>query len=234
MPFWKKTQRPRTSVPDLMPLVDCWNLSKRHHEWSPGASDEEIAGAEVALKRRLPKVLRAVYEMSNGLGLVGGNLNFLPLESSDDSELTLVSMPSMLREWNSSFPEELLFFGDDGGESQFALWLPEGQACADDCPVIEICEMSVMSMAGTSLCCFAKGRTAYYLLAEGAAAKSLDALGLPAGLRSDDSDDEDFVRIIRWADPNFSEPHFDPFENPCTTEELRARFSSPIPPPTGS
>lgn len=226
MPFWKKRPRPRTSIPDLEPLVECWYQSKSHHEFSPGASDEEIIRAEDSLKRRLPKVLRAIYEMSNGLSLVGGNLNFEPLESSDDSELTLVSLSSMLQEWNWSVPEELLLFGNDGGDSQFGLWLPEGEAFVDDCPVIELVETEVMAFAGTSLCRFLKGRTAFYLLHEAAAAKSLDALGLPAGLRKEDPDDDDAVRIAQWADPGAPYLLPDPYENGVTADELRARFNN--------
>ena len=230
MSFWKKTPRPRTTIPDLVPLVDCWLLSKRHHEWSPGASDEEISRAENLLKRRLPKVLRAVYEMSNGLGLVGGNLNFVPLESSDDSELTLVSNSSTLREWSVSVLEELLLFGDDGSDSEFGLWLPEGGASLDDCPVIELGESVAMAIAGSSLCCFLKGRTAYYLLWEKDAARSLDALGLPAELRTDSPDDDDFAKITQWADPSLPNPVPDPYTDCITADELRARFNGTTPP----
>ncbi|MCH7924668.1 MAG: SMI1/KNR4 family protein [Planctomycetes bacterium] len=233
MPFWRRTPRPRTSVPELVPLVHCWSLSKSHHEWSPGASDEEINRAEDSLKRRLPTVLRAIYEMSNGLGLVGGNLNFVPLESSDNSKLTLVSLSSMMRESDWSVPEEFLVFGDDGGDSQFGLWLPEGEAFVDDYPVIELVETEVMAIAGTSLCRFLKGRTAFYLLAEGAAAKSLDALGLPSELRTENLDDDNFVRITQWADPGIPDPLPDPYKG-VTADELRVRFNSPTPPPIGS
>lgn len=233
MPFWKKRRRPRTSVPDLKPLIDCWYQSKSHHEFNPGASDEEISRAEDSLKRPLPKVLRAIYEMSNGLGLVGGNLNFVPLESSDNSKLTLVSLSSMMRESDWSVPEEFLVFGDDGGDSQFGLWLPEGEAFVDDYPVIELVETEVMAIAGTSLCRFLKGRTAFYLLAEGAAAKSLDALGLPSELRTEDLDDDNFVRITQWADPGIPDPLPDPYKG-VTADELRVRFNSPTPPPIGS
>ena len=233
MPFWRRTPRPRTSVPELVPLVHCWSLSKSHHEWSPGASDEEINRAEDSLKRRFPAVLRAIYEMSNGLGLVGGNLNFYPLQSADDSELTLVGLPSKLREWNWSLPEELLLFGDDGGDSEFGLWLPDRGASVDDCPVIELCETEAMAIAGTGLCNFLKGRTAFYLLAEEAPAKSLDALGLPVELRTDVLYDDDFSRIIQWADPTIPDPLPDPFERGVTVEELRSRFNSPEPPRVG-
>lgn len=234
MGFWKTKPRPRTSIPELVPLVDCWSLSKSQHEWSPGASDEEISRAEDSLKRRLPKALRAIYEMSNGLSLVGGNLNFAPLESSDDSELPLVSLSSKLREWNWSVPEELLLFGDDGSDSQFGLWLPEVDTAVADCPVIELAETEEMAIAGTSLCRFLKGRTAYHLMGYEAPAKSLDALGLPAELRTEDPDDDDVVRITRWADPSIPDPFPDPYKNGVTADELRARFNSPTPPPIGS
>ena len=230
MPFWKKTPRPRTSIRELVPLVDCWSLSKNHHEWSPGASDEEIRRAEDSLKRRLPKVLRAVYEISNGLGLVGGNLNFYPLESSVDSDLTLMSLPSKLREWNWSVPEELLLFGDDGSDSQFGLWLPKGEAFVNDCPVIELGETEAMAIVGTSLCRFLKGRTVYYLLWEDAS-KPLDALGLPAELRTEDPDEDDFASIMQWADPSMPEALPDPYKNGVTADELRARFNNPTTPP---
>jgi len=137
---------------------------------------------------------------------VGGNLNFVPLESSDDSELTLMNLSSKLREGKWSVPEELLLFGDDGSDSQFGLWLPEGAALVDDCPVIELGETESMAIAGTSLRRFLKGRTAYYLLLDEAPGKSLDALGLPTELRTDDPDDDDFARITKWADPGIPYP----------------------------
>ena len=233
MPFWSRTRRPRTNVPELAPLVHAWSLSKRHHVWSPRASDKEISRAEDLLGRRLPTTLRAVYEMRNGLGLVGGNLNFLPLEFPDEGGLSLIDLSSKLREWNWKVPEELLIFGDDGGDSEFGLWLPRRGATVDDCPVIELCETEAMAIAGTGLCNFLKGRTAFYLLAEEAPAKSLDALGLPVELRTDVLYDDDFSRIIQWADPTIPDPLPDPFERGVTVEELRSRFNSPEPPRVG-
>lgn len=228
MPFWKKTPRQRTSIPDLVPLIKCWSLSKSHHRWSPGASDKQISKAEDSLKVRLPKVLRAIYELSNGFSLVGGNINFYVLESTDDTdEFTLVNLTSKMREWNCSIPEELLLFGDDGGESQFGLWISERERNMDDCPVIELSiENGAMAIAGTGLCCFLKGRTAYHLQAEDAA-ESLDALGLPEALHSENPDDGVFSRIIKWADPSIPDPLPDPYERGVTADQLRDRFSSP-------
>ena len=149
---------------------------------------------------------------------------------ADDNKLTLMSLSSKLREWDWLVPEELLLFGDDGGDSQLGVWLPEQEACVDDCPVIELGETDVMAIAGTNLYRFLKGRTAYYLLLREADARSLDALGLPTDLRTDDLDDDHFARIRKWADPGIPDPWPDPYRRGVTADELRSRFSDPTRP----
>ncbi len=238
MPFWKRRKpnqphvpalEPRTHVPELEPLIRCWSLSGRHHEWCPGASDSEIADAENSLNLCLPRALRAIYELSNGVGLVGGNVAINALTESDPDDLSLVGTPGTLREWDWVVPDELLIFGGDGSESTFGLWLPERTTAIADCPVIELTTGDAMAIAGTSFCRFLKGRTAYYLLMEEADQEALDALGLPAELQSDEFDDDHFAQIIRWADPDIPDPLPDPYQRGVTVQELRDRFGSTIP-----
>lgn len=216
---------PRTEVPELEPLIRSWHLSRDHHEWAPGATDQQIEQAERAVNKRFPRALRAVYEISNGIGLVGGNLNFDPLVSSRGH--SLADLAKMLRQGSRKAPDELLLFGNDGSESIFGLWLPGQSTELKDCPVIELGEDQCgMAIAGTSLCRFLRWRTGYYLLLEEANPKSLDALGLPVDLRVDEFDDDHLARLIHWADPEILDPNPDPYKRPVTIEELRNRFGS--------
>ena len=224
--FFRRKLVTRTLVPELQSLLACWALSRKHHEFCRGATDAEIVRSEQVLGRTLPVALRALYEMSNGLSLVGANLNIFPLESGEDDELALVSASMKLREWGWNVPDELLVFGDDGSESLFGIWLPRTAGASGDGVIIELGECESMAIAGSSLCRFLRGRTGYYLLSEDAPEAALDALGLPRELRNDDPDDEVVALITRWADPDIEDPLPDPYESGITAAELRARFGS--------
>lgn len=196
-----------------------------HHTWNDGATDDEIFEAEDSLGRTLPRVFRAMYEMSNGLHLVGGDLQFVGLKPSDESEFSLVNLSSKLRDWGWLVPEELLVFGGNGGGEHFGVWLPEGKPRSEDCPVIMVGETDTLAIAGTNLCSFLKGRTAYYLLLGEADRQALDTLGLPSDLYTSDLmdlDDDAFARITKWADPYIRDPLPDPYQRGITVDELRS------------
>ena len=225
MPFWrKKPPAPRTSVPGMEPLVRCLQLSTKHHHWSPGATVAELRYAEQQLGRRIPPVLHALHEMSNGAGLVGGNLNFYPLMDHKKG-FSLTRMMDMLRSWEWKLPDEVVMFADNGGESLFGYWLPRKGDPDAPCLVLEFdmgsCDMAI---AGTNLLSFINGWVANYLLVEDAPLAALDALGLPRELHPTDFSEEEFARITRWADPDIPDSNPDPHARPVTFEEVRERY----------
>ena len=231
MPFWRKNRReppkptpgPRTIVTGMEPLIRCLQLSTGHHEWNAGATDAEIAVAEELIGRRLPRVLRALYEMSNGAGLVGGNLNYYSLVSRED-RLSLATASAWLTSLNSNspIPDEVVIFGDNGGDSVFGLWLPRNATEDTPNPVLEFGEgCESFAVAGTNLLNFFKGRVANYLLIHNPPLDALDELGLPLSLHPTEFDDGEFTRIILWADPGLPDPHPDPYERPVSVDTLR-------------
>src|SRR5438445_2097787 len=132
--------RQRSEAPDLVPILESWALSSIPDEWKPGARDTEIAEAERMIGREFPPPLRGVYQVSDGLSILEGNLNFHPLRPSE-KRLGLTNASDKLREWKWPIPEELVVFGDNGGDELFGVWLPEGPVRRTSCPVIEVGEI---------------------------------------------------------------------------------------------
>jgi hypothetical protein len=204
-------------------LLEAWRLSSERHELQAGASDAEIAAAEDHLGRSLPEPARALYRATDGAFLLDGNLIVYPLRAE---KLGLVAMSDWLRSVKWTIPDEVVVFGSDGADDSFGLWLPHTRHEDDPAPVIQIAEVGDgLAIAGTSLLPFLVGRSAYYLLDE-AAESALSALGVPERLWGAEPDDEAFAELVRWADPELSEPLPDPYGRPVALESLRERFGS--------
>jgi hypothetical protein len=202
-------------------LLEAWRLSPVRNDLQPGASDEEIAAAEADLGRSLPEAARALYRAADGASLLGGNLNVNPLRAE---RFGVVVLSDWLRSVKWTIPEELVVFGDNGADDSFGLWLPRGRRDDDPAPVIQIAEVGDgLAIAGTSLVQFLIGWSAYYLLDEGAES-ALSALGVPERLWGAEPDDEAFAELLRWADPELSDPLPDPYGRPVDVETLRKRF----------
>lgn len=208
----KKLPSPRSVVPELEPVIRAWSLAMDQHQLNLSASDWQIQNAEALLGRRIPRAIRAVYEMSNGAHLIGGNL-ILDKLTGDSESIAFANNATLLRQWGWQVPNEVFVFGGDGSESVFGCWLPKAAENPDDAPIIQIAgpnsNMDYMAVAATSFVALAKWRTAYYLLMDHPKyAAALEVLGLPKNLQNDDPDDDTLIEIGKWADPEH--PHFPP------------------------
>jgi hypothetical protein len=76
-----------------------------------------------------------------------------------------------------------------------------------------------MALAGTSLTRFMRAWSGYYLVSGDAPVAALDALGLPAHLRTMD-DETGFAPYFAWADPDLSEPEPDPYSRGLDRDEI--------------
>jgi len=226
MAWWTRKPKPRTHVPELDRLIRTWHGSMRYHEFHKGSNNAQIESTEQALDFRFPNVCRAIYEMSNGFGICGGNMIFDSLIDVPGG-LSVVSLNKMFRESRPDFPVEPVFFGTDGSDTQYALWISNRNGRLPDCPVIATFEMQEpFAIAGTSLVNLLTCRTAFYLMLEPDTLTALDVLGLPRELRTGDPDEETFERILRWADPKLRDPRPDPFNRPVSVDQMRSIYGS--------
>lgn len=196
---------------ELSSIVAAWRLAPDSWPLPEAASDTDIADAERRLGRPLPAELRALYGISNGPNPLGGNLAIQPLSSVEGEGL--VGMGERLRGWGWPIPDEVLVFGDNGGEEQFGLWYPAGAEADASTPVVmvgAVFEPACMVLAGTSLTRFLRAWSGYYLVLIDAPIAALDELGLPAHLRTID-DEAGVARYFAWADPDLPELDPDPY-----------------------
>lgn len=212
----------------LEKLIRAWQLSITLHEIHPPASEEEMLHAETILGVRIPPPLREFYLFSNGAYLLEGNLQILPLENKE-TKRDLISYTQQLREWHWHIPDEVLIYGDFGGDGLLGIWLPETHNPTYIHPVLEIGEIfepKCMALLGTSVLPFLLGWTAHYLLLLEADVKALDAIELPTSLRvqPDELDENLFAELRKWADPKLLDYYPNPYRQRYDAEGLRALF----------
>jgi hypothetical protein len=224
--------RQRAEVPELVPILESWAISTMPDGWKPGASDSEISRAERTVGRGFPAPFRGLYEVSDGISILGGNLKFHSLWPKGD-RLGLTNASSELREWEWPIPAELLVFGDNGADEVFGLWLPIGKDASSPRPVIEVGEIfepKSFAVVGTSMCRFLRAWTAYYTLLvvkqEDRRTRALDALGVPNDLRLGIKDELLFRRLFVWADPDLADPNPDPYKRGLSAQDLRRTFGA--------
>ena len=213
-------------------ILAAWRLTASLHDgMGAAATVQQLDEAERMLGRPLPLQLREVYEFSNGIGVLGGNTVF---DSLDRLARPGESAADTFRNAGWPIPDEVVMFGGDGSDGLFGLWLPAGTERRESAPVVavgEIFEEGCMDVAGTGIAAFLAARTAYYLVAYMDAAdtsEALDVLGVPAEFRTEEPDEQTFVRIHAWADPELPGPP-DPYEARLTPDDLRSMFT-PSPP----
>lgn len=209
----------------LEPVVKAWQLSERNHTLETGLDDDEIEAVEYELGLSFPDSVLALYRMSDGMSICHGNVTFLPMDLGEEG-LSVRNFSRKLRSWKWDIPDEVVAFGGDGSDGTYGLWLPEGTPRNPDCPVVEIGEAKGLALIGTNLCSFLRWKTAYYLLLEDGPSKALDAISLPKELRIEYSTEEDYARLIRWADPAIPNPLANPYKHPITVKEMRARYGA--------
>jgi hypothetical protein len=197
---------------ELDRVLAAWRLSPASHQFEEPADEPTIAAAERALGRLLPDGLRALYQFSDGMAALGGNLTVEPLTGSEDAGL--VGLSDRLREWGWPIPDEVLVFGGNGGSDQFGAWYPVDASSGGPTPVVmigSVFEPACLALAGTDLPRFLLAWSAYYLIVDDAPAEALDALGLPASLRAID-EEAGLAPYFKWADPGQIDHEPDPYE----------------------
>lgn len=212
----------------LADVIRSWQLSAELHVLQPGATERDLSTTEMAIGTRIPQPLRALYEFSNGLDLLDGNLDILPLATEDD-RLCVADASKRYREWGFMVPTDVVVFGGDGSDGTYGIWIPNPPRPGSPNPVIEIgntFEPRCMAAHGTSLIPFLASRTAYYLMLCGSDTSALDALGVPTSLRREphELDDEAFARLRSWADPGLSDPYPDPYARGFDEQGIRDLF----------
>jgi hypothetical protein len=208
----------------LEPLLDAWRRSANLHDLRSGASEQDLAAAEADLGRSLPEAVRALYRVTDGAALLGGNLNIDPLRGET---LALVGGSDWLRSVEWTIPDEVVVFGNNGSGDSFGIWRARGSRDHDSGPVLQIAEVGDgFAIAGTGFVPFLTWWTAYYLLLLEADRGALRALGVPERLWSANPDEELVGELTRWADPGLSDPVPDPYQRPMEVEMLRAHFGS--------
>jgi hypothetical protein len=214
---------PQAELEALRPLLAAWRCSaERHEHIGPPANEAAIMATEASIGMTMPRTLRGIYEIADGLAMLEGNLMLWSLDEVERFATDFGSCDEAV-DGASSLPPELLAFASNGSELIFALWLPS-QAGRADAPVIAIDLGSrARSVAGTSLHAFLTGWTAYYLMVEEAPVEALDALGVPEELRAEEPDDDVFAGLRRWADPELPEAACTR-EEPVSDDELRLLF----------
>jgi hypothetical protein len=212
----------------LQDLIQVWRLSEKFNSFHRAATDHDLEIAESKLGFRLPSVLRSLYHLSNGMELLEGNLQILPLVETD-SKMGLSSASDKLRSWGCPIPDEVLVFGHNGADEQFGTWLPEIKGNVFSHPIVvigEIFEPQCMAIEATGLIPFLLGWTAYYLMLYEAESYVLDALGLPQSLRfrEDEMDENVFAKLRQWADPKLLDLNPDPYRHGLDGERLKKKF----------
>jgi hypothetical protein len=208
-------------------IVRAWGMSGAGGP-NEVATAEQLLDAQHRLGRRFPDELRALYERCNGAEVLEGNIQLYPL---DGQELSVVQASEFLRATDWPIPSDLVVFAGDGQGAVFGLWMPEDErARALVVEVGQIFEEDSLSVTGTSLSGFLRGRTAYYLLLLEAPAAAVELLGLRKGLRTkeaDGLDDGDYEALLRWANPDLPDHAVSSYEARLTPDEVRRLARSP-------
>jgi hypothetical protein len=212
--------------PRLAPLVNALHASASLHELQEPASEEVFQKVERKLGRRLPHDVRSLYDFSDGMALVEGNLVIEALRTNQEFS-GLSDLTSELRARGHQIPPEAVVFGDDGSDSLFALWLPRNRADDDPVPVLELdLGGDGIALVGSDLLSFIRGRIAYYLLLLEAPEAALDALEVPERFRVSPEalGDAEFFGLRAWADPHLPDPHAELYERGTSWAALRRRY----------
>ena len=211
-------------------LLQVWNalaLTGQDYEYDPGVDRRGTADVEESLGRRLPADLAAIYEAANGLYLLHGNLQILPI-TAEEENWCLPRHTDWLRSVEWTIPDEVVVFGGNGGDEVFGLWIPRGSD-PEKAPVVLISDEDFTDdpgygLIGSTFTRFFASWTAMYLIITEANEAALEALGVPNDIQEDD--EEILDRIIAWGDPTLAGDCHDPnAEGAIPVSVLRSRFA---------
>lgn len=192
-------------------VLKAWELAAElNYDYPvPAASPEMLAEAERVLGFSLPESMRTLYAVHDGGWYLGGNIVLESLFSHESEGLSVTTSTGQLQEWDWQLPEEMLVIGGDGSDGTYGLWI-DGDANREPIVVETIDTGEALAVVGDDLASFLVGRSAYYLLLYADyfdPSRALDVLELPDSLRRTDLDDEHYIDVRRWANPNL--PSFD-------------------------
>lgn len=216
-----------TLSPQVRPILHALVLSQDLHRLRKPATRSDLAMAEQALGRRLPRALRDLLRFSNGAELAGGNL-WIDGTKGHGGMPGLGRLTARERTSRPWIPDDVVVFGGNGADSLFGIWWPRGAERGDAAPVVElldIFEPRSLAIAGSDLVRFLHGWLAYYLLLEEASPAALDALAVPVELWNGAFDHAHFARIRAWADPRLGAVPEDPHRQPFDTDGVRRRLA---------
>ena len=181
---------------EIARVLKSWVLSGSQTQMSPGATAEELADVQSALRRRFPDEFLECYSQTNGGSVLHGNIGLYPLRGA---ELSVATASAFLGKHEWPIPDELVVFGNNGAGSPIGLWLPESDVVR---PIVvevgEIFEPRCMAIVGTSFGRFLRGRTAYYLALLEATPAALDEIGVPTEYRRISLGDDEFDALARY------------------------------------
>jgi hypothetical protein len=239
-----------TPTEKMQRVLRAWELTDKPMGLAPGVSVDEFVEAERLLGWAIPETMRMLYERGNGYFSSFGVTNLWPLSSGDPEALSLLTGSDMYRTWEWPIPEELVLFGDSGGEEAYGLWMPETGTGE---PVIvelgECFDPACLAIVGDDLASFLLGRSADWLLLVlsdfSDTNPMLDVLGVPAELRVFETrvvgtapdiygqpvdivqiDEEVTLKLFGWANPGLPDPLPDAYERPMTADEINAFVAS--------
>jgi hypothetical protein len=207
---------------DIERIVASWDLSGTS-TLNPGATPEDLKRVRRRLERNFPNDFIALYEHCDGGEVLHGNIRLYPLDGED---LSVLRASAFLRRYDWPIPPEVIVFASNGQGESLGLWLPkDGSGRPFVIEVGEIFEDDSLSVTGTSLTGFLRGRSAYYLLALQAPPAALEALGLPVEFKrscsSYDLNHSHYEALIRWANPDLPQHPVSPYESRLTAEDVR-------------
>ena len=181
---------------DIETIVRSWKISGDSDLEKP-ASAAQIRKVEERLGLSLSEECVALYRLCNGADVLSGNISIYPLYGRKRS---LLWAANYFRDYDEPIPPGMVVFAGNGLGGFFGFWpMPDGTT-----QVIESDGNGSMTVVGTSLARFLRGRSAYYFLGEEADAP-LDLLGLPTHLRAPSMLEGGYELMMCWADPGLPE-----------------------------
>ena len=207
---------------DIEKIVASWSLSGAS-TLNPGATSQELRRVCRRLEKNFPDDFIALYEQCDGGDVLHGNIQLFPLDGED---LSVLRASAFLRRHDWPIPPELIVFAGNGQGESFGLWLPkDGNSPQFVIEVGAIFKDGSLSVTGTSLTGFLRGRSAYYLLLLESPPAALDELCLPMefrhGLNRSKLNDSGYEALIRWANPDLPKHPISPYESRLTADDIR-------------
>jgi hypothetical protein len=194
----------------LQELSRSWQLTRELHTLEQGVIPSEIEAFEKEVGWKLPNEWREFYEHTNGIDLFKGELWIVPLLGEG-------SFVNRSKQMGWPIPDELWIAGSDGEGYPFGLWQPAANAQAG--PLVEINYENNFEpgVIATSLNAFLLFRTVdnllYHHSEEEPLTTALEVLSVPRELWPQEPFGErNSDAIRRWADPDYRDYPFDPYE----------------------